>query len=307
MGEGQDYWRKRCTKWMLALVKIHGILPTSFSCLDARSEGSTAVWGGGFADIWKGRMGDTLICIKVLRIFIDNGIEERARVIKNFCREALVWRNLKHPNVLPFLGVSTKLFVPSFCLISPWMENGNIMNFLAANPGHDRLVSIKEVASGMAYLHSLDLPIVHADIRGVNILVTDDYRCCLADFGLALAVEMQAPGSSALTLSGSIRWLAPEVLDIRLFDPKYITARDMYAFGCTVIEIYSGKPPFPHIRTDAAIIHEVLTNVCMGKTKPGMGGLGNVGEVVGRCLVMRAADRVGATEVVRMLEDLGQG
>ncbi len=105
-------------------------------------------------------MGDKLICIKVLRIFIDNGIEERARVIKvwfpifspllladehdqNFCREALVWRNLKHPNVLPFLGVSTELFVPSFCLISPWMENGNIMSFLAVNPGHDRLVSVK--------------------------------------------------------------------------------------------------------------------------------------------------------------------
>ncbi len=49
MGDGQDYWRKRCTKWMLTLVKMHGILPTSFSCLDARSEGRMAVWGGGFA------------------------------------------------------------------------------------------------------------------------------------------------------------------------------------------------------------------------------------------------------------------
>ncbi len=111
-------------------------------------------------DIWKGRMGDTLICIKVLRMFVNNGIEERARVIKvsfsfssslvladvhdqNFCREALVWRNLKHPNVLLFLGVSTELFVPSFCLIYPWMENGNIMKFLATNPGHNRLVSVK--------------------------------------------------------------------------------------------------------------------------------------------------------------------
>ncbi|PBL04500.1 kinase-like protein [Armillaria gallica] len=302
MGDGQVYLRKRCTKWMLALVKMHGVLPTSFSCLDARSEGSTAVWGGGFADIWKGRMGDTLICIKVLRIFIDNGIEERARLIKNFCREALVWRNLKHPNVLPFLGVSTELFVPSFCLISPWMENGNIMSFLATNPAHDRLGSIKEVASGMAYLHSLDPPIVHADIRGVNIMVTDDYRCCLADFGLALTVETLAPGSSAL-MNGSLRWLAPEALDIQLFDHKYIAARDVYAFGCTVIEIYSGKPPFSHI-SEAAIIHEVLMNVCTGRTKPRTGNLGRIGEVVDRCLVTRAADRLGAKEVVRMLEDL---
>ncbi|PBL04527.1 kinase-like protein, partial [Armillaria gallica] len=175
-----------------------------------------------------------------------------------FCREALIWRNLKHLNVLPFLGVSMELFVLSFCLISPWMENGNIMSFLATNPGHDRLVSIKEVASRMEYLHSLDPPIVHADIRGANILVTDDYHCCLADFGLALAVETQAPRSSALVLSGSLRWLMPEVLGIQLFDPKYIAARDVYAFGCMVIKIYSGKPLFSHLQTDAAIIYEIL-------------------------------------------------
>ncbi len=48
MGDGQDYWRKRCTKWMLTLVKMHGILPTSFSCLDARSEG---VWLCGAVDL----------------------------------------------------------------------------------------------------------------------------------------------------------------------------------------------------------------------------------------------------------------
>ncbi len=66
--------------------------------------------------------------------------------------------------------------------------------------------------------------------------MTDDYRCCLADFGLALTVETLAPGSSAL-MNGSLRWLAPEALDIQLFDHKYVAARDVYAFGCTAIEV----------------------------------------------------------------------
>ncbi len=69
------------------------------------------------------------------------------------------------------------------------------------------------------------------------------------------------------------------------------------------IQIYSGKPPFSHI-SEAAIIHEVLMNVCTGKAKPRSGDLGRIGEVVDRCLVTRAADRLSATEVVRMLEDL---
>ncbi len=70
------------------------------------------------------------------------------------------------------------------------------------------------------------------------------------------------------------------------------------------IQIYSGKPPFSHI-PEAAIIYEVLMNVCTGKAKPGTGDLGRISEVVDRCLITRAADRLGATEVVRMLEDLG--
>lgn len=71
-----------------------------------------------------------------------------------------------------------------------------------------------------------------------NILVTDDFHCCLCDFGLALAVESQAPGSSSLSrLSGSLRWLPPELMAIRLFDQQYVTARDVYSYGCTVIEV----------------------------------------------------------------------
>ncbi len=107
-------------------------------------------------------MTGNLICIKVLRMFIDNGIEEREKIIKvksshvahsinidihtymqNFCHEALVWRNLNHPSILPFLGVNKQLFAPSFCLISPWMQYGNIMSFLTDHPEHDRLIAVR--------------------------------------------------------------------------------------------------------------------------------------------------------------------
>ncbi|KAK0503541.1 hypothetical protein EDD18DRAFT_1063715, partial [Armillaria luteobubalina] len=87
-----------------------------------------------------------------------------------FCWEALVWRQLRHPNVLPFLGVSQNLFAPSYCLISPWMVNGNILSYLQAHPDHDRLTSLVQVADTMEYLHNLDPPIIHADIRGVRSL-----------------------------------------------------------------------------------------------------------------------------------------
>ena len=58
-------------------------------------------------------------------------------------REALVWKQLDHPNVLPFLGVNEKLFAPSFCLISPWHSHGNLMVYLEKHPGHDRGVAVR--------------------------------------------------------------------------------------------------------------------------------------------------------------------
>ncbi|KAK0184021.1 kinase-like domain-containing protein [Armillaria mellea] len=313
-------YHSRCIKCLSHMTRYHGILPTSFSCRHARRIDARPIWGGGFADIWKGRMNGELICIKVLRVFMDNGIEERNKMIKDFCREALVWRNLYHPSILPFLGVSRYLFAPSFCLISPWMEYGNIMTCLKERPQQiqrltavcstkvqfldpqvDATLQISQVAEGIAYLHSLNPPIVHADIRGANILVKDDLSCCLSDFGLALAVESQigASSSSRAFLGGSLRWMPPEIMDDNLFDPAYITARDVYSFGCTVIEIFTGKPPFSYIRKEAAIIHEVLTR---GKRpdKPA-DILDWTWGLVSKCLVSPASRRPTAQAVVNTL------
>ncbi|KAK0487229.1 kinase-like domain-containing protein [Armillaria novae-zelandiae] len=244
-----DGYRSACMKCLRALSKDRNIVPSSLSSQDVTREGTNPVCGGGFADIWKGRLHDIQVCLKVLRMF-----EPEEKAVRDFCQEALVWRQLCHPNVLPFLGVSKTLFAPRHCLISPWMNNGNIMSYLQVHPDHDRHTSLVQVAEGMRYLHNLDPPLVHADIRGANILVTDDLRCCLADFGLSLFAGSQTLNSSS---RGSIRWLAPEYMDPDLFDGLYFTARDIYAYGCTVVEILTGKPPFSDIKYDVSVMHEV--------------------------------------------------
>ncbi|PBK78438.1 hypothetical protein ARMSODRAFT_998509 [Armillaria solidipes] len=243
-----DEYRAVCMKCLRTLSKARNIVPSSFSCRDVTREGENPIWGGGFSDIWKGRLHNTQVCLKVLRIFISG--EDRAKVIRDFCQEVLVWRQLQHPNVLPFLGVSEDLFAPSYCLISPWMVNGNIMSYLQAHPDHDRLTSVVQVAEAMEYLHNLDPPIIHADIRGANILVTDDQRCCLADFGLSLIAESQNFNTTSGMRRGSLRWLAPKYILPESLDQSYIAARDSYAYGCTVIEVFTGKPSFSEIQND---------------------------------------------------------
>ncbi|KAK7060776.1 hypothetical protein VNI00_000508 [Paramarasmius palmivorus] len=301
-------YRKKCLKYLRALIKRYYVLPPTLFVENIIREGDHAQGGGGFADIWKGLYNERPVCLKVLRMFTgsDEASREKAFMVlafdlhisiefltsiteQDFCEEAILWKQLKHPNILPFLGVNTTLFAPGFCLVSPWMTNGDIVSFVKAFPNFDKLTLIYEISSALTYLHSLEPAIVHGDVKGANILITDDFRCCLADFGLAIAVETQIMSSSG-GLKGSFRWLSPELLPAGAELPtpghkRNKPSRDIYAFGCTILEvcnfllkrdtsvhlrfkIITGRPPFADLAEGA-----VLLKVVQGE-RPGRPGSG---------------------------------
>ncbi|KAK7043670.1 Rho guanine nucleotide exchange factor [Paramarasmius palmivorus] len=212
---------------------------------------------GGFGEIWKGTVegSSEIVCLKVVKLYQKSNVE---KVLKRFLQEAIVWRQLEHPNLLPFLGL---YFLDEaqqrLCLISPWMESGNLIQFLERMPrsdvDHRRLVW--DVANGVKYLHQMK--IIHADLKGVNILITKSGRATVGDFGLSYVADgeiLRMTSSSALS-GGTTRWLAPELLGSGL-RPSYKS--DIYAFGLVCYEIYTGLRPFDHLRYDAAVVLPVL-------------------------------------------------
>ncbi|KIK58563.1 hypothetical protein GYMLUDRAFT_170833 [Collybiopsis luxurians FD-317 M1] len=240
---------------------LSGLEP-SLIVQNVKRDGPGPVAIGGFADIWCGMIEDQKVCLKVLRL-----VEEPDEELQRFYREALVWQQLEHPNILPFLGVNEELFHPSFCLISPWMKNRNVISFLDRDPAYNRYTLLTDIAAGIAYLHSRKPAIVHGDIRGANVLVTDDFRCCLTDFGLTLVRDdflSQRWTTSSTPMKGAIRWMAPELLDPDDSGVLSHTSRDIYAFGMTVIEILTLQLPFYDQRTDYAVLACVVT----GKRPP---------------------------------------
>ncbi|KAL0066403.1 Rho guanine nucleotide exchange factor [Marasmius tenuissimus] len=230
--------RSNIVKASIQLSDYSGLSPHCLQIDGVEDLGDGPVEYGGFADIWKGRIGDVKVAVKVVRHRLDS--QKHDRMIKAFTREAMIWRNLNHPNILPFTGMYWfNEAQGQLCLVSPWMENGNLLQFLTNNSDVDHTTQqqlAKNVAQGLAYLH--DLQITHGDLKGANVLITPGPIACITDFGLSQVIDSQrlAGLSNTSGRQGPARWLAPELLKSGK-RAAMCPESDIYAFGCVCYEV----------------------------------------------------------------------
>ncbi|XP_031761892.1 mitogen-activated protein kinase kinase kinase kinase 4-like [Xenopus tropicalis] len=98
----------------------------------------------------------------------------------------------------------------------------------------------REVLKGLDYIHN-NL-VIHTDIKGANIVLTEQAEVKIIDFGLAK--EIRYPGQRVSEYSGTPWYMAPEVI-ITLYLPEigYTVKCDIWSFGITIIEMAQGDPP----------------------------------------------------------------
>ncbi|KAJ6493953.1 kinase-like domain-containing protein [Mycena vitilis] len=178
------------------------------------------------------------------------------KIRDKICQEALLWKDLRHPFILPFIGLYScengKNEGPlSVAMVCPWMQNGTIVKYLKDNQPAPVDQFLLEIAEGLHYLHSRG--VIHGDLRGSNILVDDEGHARLADFGLASYANTTAESSAR---AGSTRWMAPELFSPDTFRRTWST--DVYAFACVCYELYHGKSPFSEIQADSAVLLAVI-------------------------------------------------
>ncbi|KAF8190010.1 kinase-like domain-containing protein [Mycena galopus ATCC 62051] len=212
-----------------------------------------------------------MVALKRIRIFTADSTTHRNRL------EALVWQGLHHRFILPLLGIDRATFAPSFCMVSPWMKYGTVLKYLRDRGRGDVNRLLLEIAQGLDYLHSMN--VIHGDLRGTNILISDNENACLADFGLATTISDPDSTVGMLTSSsnhgGSVRWFAPELIEPASFGcQKFVRtkASDVYAYACVCLEaltstpidicllinqLYAGGPPFAHLSDVAAMLRVI--------------------------------------------------
>ncbi|KAF7303823.1 Protein kinase domain-containing protein [Mycena indigotica] len=235
-----------------------------------------------------------------MRVFTDSDI---AATLREFGREALIWRQLWHPNLLPFFGIY--YLDKRLCLVSPWMEAGNILAYLQTSQRPvietERLSLMFDVAQGLRYLHGNN--VVHGDLKAANILVTPSGRACIADFGLASIVDtitVRFKQSTTTVNGGTVRYQSPELIH----GERRNFASDVYAYACTCYEILVEKVPFYEVINEAAVIFKVLSGIrpsCPPQCAQSL-ALRELWQIFKQCWEESTANRPLVGEIVQRLQ-----
>ena len=97
------------------------------------------------------------------------------------------------------------------------------------------------VLKGLIYIHKLNL--IHRDIKGANIMLSEDGYAKLGDFGIGIQV---ADDEFRTSKKGSPHWMSPQVI----LNKKYDTKTDIWSLGITCLELVEGEPPFAELNPD---------------------------------------------------------
>ncbi|KAF8292356.1 kinase-like protein, partial [Clavulina sp. PMI_390] len=172
-------------------------------------------------------------------------------------REIISQIQIRHPNVLPILGVSSGPRHP-LSIITPFLRNGNALGFLATLPLQRRFSVFADIASALDYLHVMNPPVIHGDLHGRNILIDDEEKGLLCDFGQSRIKHEQTRSITDITEGGKFRYLAPELLaNTTSAGYKFRTtpASDCYAFAMTMLELATLNKPFAEFENEQAAFH----------------------------------------------------
>ena len=188
---------------------------------------------GGFSIIYKGlHAGSNVpVAIKMMR----HHLAMDSDFLYNFRNEAKTIAGLNHKNIIKIYDVEEKF--KTVFLIMEYLQGEPLAKMLKrvkVIPPASAVHYLIEICSGLQYAHSRG--IIHRDINSSNILIQQNNRLKILDFGLACPI-----GTQDFSSLGTLAYMAPEQIQGDPMDPR----TDIYAVGIIAFEMLAGKRPFP--------------------------------------------------------------
>ena len=196
---------------------------------------------GGFAEVWLAEDNLTGVQVAVKVYAPGTGLDENG--IKIFTQEFSVVFDMNHTNLLRPTHFDCYERMPY--LIMPLIKNGSAFKYIVEGqiiPEDECWKMLHDVASGLAYLHEKQPPLIHQDIKPDNIMIDDEGRYLITDFGISARVRSTIRGAQAQEQSGgTLAYMGPERFSQT---PKPIMASDVWSMGAMMYELMTGTPPF---------------------------------------------------------------
>lgn len=148
--------------------------------------------------------------------------------------------NCHHTNLLPTTDYSICEGMPY--LVMPFCKCGSAEKLIGKLNEPDQIWKfLSDVASGLDYLHSVNPPIIHQDIKPANILIDSNGNYCISDFGISVKYGVKDDHYSDIESGGTIVYMPPERF---VENGASTSASDIWALGATVYELITGDVPF---------------------------------------------------------------
>ncbi|MCR4581948.1 MAG: protein kinase [Prevotella sp.] len=197
---------------------------------------------GGFSEVWLAEDSMTNVQVAVKIYAPGTGLDEDG--IKIFTQEFACVFDMNHTNLLRPTHYDCWERMPY--LIMPLIKNGSAFKYIVNGekmPEEECWKLLHDVAAGLAYLHEKTPPLIHQDIKPDNILIDDEGRYLITDFGISARVRSTIrKGSQSVEQSGgTLAYMGPERFSST---PKPIMASDIWSLGAMMYELMTGLPPF---------------------------------------------------------------
>ena len=230
--------------------------PLVGTLLDDRYLIDATVARGGMATVYAATDSrlDRTVAVKVMRPLLA----EDPDFVERFAREARAAARLSSPEVVAVHDQGTDAATGTAYLVMEYIAGGTLRDLVrehGALPPDRALGLLEPVLRALAAAHAAGL--VHRDVKPENVLLGDDGRVKVTDFGLARAVETSNLTATTGLLMGTMAYLAPEQVEQGRTD----TRTDVYAAGILLWELLTGAPPYVSERAMTVAFRHVHEDV----------------------------------------------
>ena len=228
--------------------------------------------------------------------------------VRRFEEECRLLSQVRHPNIVQFLGVCFQQRVRAPILVMEFLPTNltSCIEQYGILPKEISYSTLHDVALGLCYLHSQTPAIIHRDLSSNNVLLTPNMTAKISDLGLARILNLIPLQVSRMTQTpGTPAYMPPEVM---VTNPKYDTSVDEFSYGILMIHMFSGRWPEPQVGQVRAEPGGRMIPVSEAERREEfLRAIGNdhpLIDLIRKCIDNYVQSRAHANEIVERLADM---